>query len=278
MNGYEAVKRALYASGISATDKLVLIAIADHVGPSGVCWPSLERIAGIIGRNERTVRRIIDKLEEGRYIKVTRRRYRGNVYQVLDFPVLDISDVVLDIYDNSVLDTGDTVLDISDTKMSKMSNEQTKNKPTEQTKEQNSAASDSPYWQIPATLETDDFIRSWHAWLTYVNEKGITLTETQAALALAELEGWGVKRAVGAIQESIKRGWRSIYEPKQGKQAANGADAAWAEVWTGSKFVIPSDEKAKATIKRMGGMSRLRASAKRDIDWLRKEFINEYNG
>lgn len=57
-------------------EKLVLIAIVDHISPEGYCWPSQERIARRASVSVRTVRTLIQKLED-RGILI-RERYRAN--------------------------------------------------------------------------------------------------------------------------------------------------------------------------------------------------------
>lgn len=56
------------------TTKLTLIALADHAGEDGVCWPSSGRLSEKTGQNERTVRRHLDELDERGIIARSRRR------------------------------------------------------------------------------------------------------------------------------------------------------------------------------------------------------------
>lgn len=278
MNGYEAVKAALHTKGISPTQKLVLAVLADHVDNSGACHPGIKRLMNLTGFSRQAVCDAIGALETAGLIAVLRYHGKVNQYRLL---LGSQPSRLVNLVDQGSQPSRPLVVNLVDHTSQPSRPEQNNIKPTEQNKEQSEPpANDSPYWQIPPALETADFIRAWHSWLTYANERRLPFTETQAVAALAELEGLGPERATKAIRYSIKRSYRSIYEEKQPKkqQTANGAESAWSEVWTGNQFVIPSDEKAKAAIKRMGGMSRLRATQKQDLDWLRKEFIREYDG
>lgn len=60
-------------------EKLVLLAIADHVTPEGVCWPSQERIAKRASMSVRTVRTVIQKLEERGLLERSRRMHDEGV-------------------------------------------------------------------------------------------------------------------------------------------------------------------------------------------------------
>ena len=48
--------------GLDAGAKLVLLALADHADDTGLCWPSLERLAERTGRNRSTVQRSLRAL------------------------------------------------------------------------------------------------------------------------------------------------------------------------------------------------------------------------
>lgn len=52
------------ARGLGANEKLVLMALADIADDQGICWPSMAHVGGKCDCSERTVRRVIRKLEE----------------------------------------------------------------------------------------------------------------------------------------------------------------------------------------------------------------------
>ena len=73
---------------ISATEKVVLLALADHANEHGLCWPSVSTLMKRANVGERTVQRAIQSLEEGGFITRERRsRENGsdtsNLYRLM---------------------------------------------------------------------------------------------------------------------------------------------------------------------------------------------------
>lgn len=91
------------------------------------------------------------------------------------------------------------------------------------------------FWDIPPTLkDSTPFIAAWGDWLKYVDEAGVNFVETQAQAVLGELAAMGPARATRAIRESIRRGWRSVYEPKNGNSSTAQPEPILTEVEPGS--------------------------------------------
>ncbi len=72
------------------SERLVLLALADNANDQGVCWPSIATIARKAGIEERWTQRVIKKLVEAGYIRVTERpgpdgKNATNVYQFLGY-------------------------------------------------------------------------------------------------------------------------------------------------------------------------------------------------
>lgn len=65
--------RQIRDRGLSATQGLILVRVADHADQEGVCWPGVEGLAEWTGRNERTVRRCLDDFEERGMLRRERR-------------------------------------------------------------------------------------------------------------------------------------------------------------------------------------------------------------
>lgn len=67
------------------TDLLLLLAIADFAGESGIAWPSRQTLARRTRLDPSTVRRIVRKLEADGHIRVSRStgRHQTNVYTLL---------------------------------------------------------------------------------------------------------------------------------------------------------------------------------------------------
>jgi len=94
-------------SPLKGQDKLVLLGIANHADPAGLnAWPSVETLAVYASASERTVQRILVRLEAGGHIVVHRRQggpeglrgdRRPNLYEVVILPEEDpdgVTDVV----------------------------------------------------------------------------------------------------------------------------------------------------------------------------------------
>ena len=75
----EAVDWALRkVQGISPTQKLVLICLANHVGPDGTCWPSQSTVSEYSGLSRETINRTLGSLEkQGIILSVQRRDQSG---------------------------------------------------------------------------------------------------------------------------------------------------------------------------------------------------------
>ena len=65
---------------ISGTDKLVLLALADWANDQGLCWPSLDTLAGKSSLNVRTVSNAIKRLEQGGFIRRETEVGKGTKY------------------------------------------------------------------------------------------------------------------------------------------------------------------------------------------------------
>lgn len=66
---------------------------------------------------------------------------------------------------------------------------------------------------IPENLNTPDFQAVWIKWATHRREIKKPLTPTSTKQQLAELSGWGLSRALAAINYTLAKGWQGIREP-----------------------------------------------------------------
>lgn len=71
-----------------STNKLVLLALADHANADGECWPSMKRIAERSDISPRQVSRAINELVELGLIEKANRRRFGGQYRGWDYRVL----------------------------------------------------------------------------------------------------------------------------------------------------------------------------------------------
>ena len=68
--------------GINATQKLVLLALADWANEEGLCWPSINRLASKTGIAGRSVQRLIRQLEELNLVRREEVSGKGNRYWI----------------------------------------------------------------------------------------------------------------------------------------------------------------------------------------------------
>lgn len=81
------VGKALEQRGLSHSEKLTLIALADCTNSAtGVCWPSMLWISNVIERSARQTRTIVRKLEERGFVSTSHRPGTSSTYVV--FPDL----------------------------------------------------------------------------------------------------------------------------------------------------------------------------------------------
>ena len=85
--------RAILCSGLSPVERLVLVAIADHVNDSGSCWPSKRRLSDLTGYSERTVQRSLSSLADRDVLQRLERPGRSTLYQI-DWQTLEGGDTV----------------------------------------------------------------------------------------------------------------------------------------------------------------------------------------
>lgn len=67
--------------GLTMTQKIVLLKLADNANEAGVCWPSLQTIAEDCGCSVRTVSRAVSHFEGINLLSHDRRFNRSNMYQ-----------------------------------------------------------------------------------------------------------------------------------------------------------------------------------------------------
>lgn len=85
MNGYQAVKAALYTPGLTTSQKMVLVALADHVGDDGAmeCRPGMSRLKELTSLSKPTIVVAIRELETMGLLTVLRAHGQGNRYRLM---------------------------------------------------------------------------------------------------------------------------------------------------------------------------------------------------
>ena len=69
-------------TGMSSTQKLVLISLADQANDDGVCWPSIRRMSERTCLSDRAIRDAIVWLSESGVLAVEHRYNSSNVYTI----------------------------------------------------------------------------------------------------------------------------------------------------------------------------------------------------
>ena len=67
--------------------------------------------------------------------------------------------------------------------------------------------------QIPAALNTPEFLAAWTSWQQHRRELKKPLTPTATQQQMAKLREWGPAQAIIALNNSIASGWTSLYLP-----------------------------------------------------------------
>lgn len=66
------------------------------------------------------------------------------------------------------------------------------------------------FWDLPEELKYDGFVHEWRNWLNYVDEAGLTFTETQARAILDQLAERANGSAPAVIKHCYVNGWKNI--------------------------------------------------------------------
>ena len=69
-------------TGMSSTQKIVLISLADQANDEGVCWPSIKSISKRSCLTERAVRNALEWLKKAKILEVQQRFNSSNVYKI----------------------------------------------------------------------------------------------------------------------------------------------------------------------------------------------------
>jgi DNA-binding transcriptional ArsR family regulator len=131
--------RSAWAHEGSSSERLLLLALADHADrETGVCWPSIGRLAAMTGMSRSTIYRLLSKLEAAGAIERHSRAGRSSAY-VLP-PVSSCEGSQADtgrMVGRGGPSTGRLPVRLSDTGVPKRDPNLVLNRETEETKESN---------------------------------------------------------------------------------------------------------------------------------------------
>jgi hypothetical protein len=71
-------------------------------------------------------------------------------------------------------------------------------------------------YEIPPELNDPRFLEVWQEWIKHRSEIRKKLTPSASKKQLKKLAGWGLERAINAIEHSIAGGWQGIFEEGSG--------------------------------------------------------------
>ena len=74
--------RLIFGAELGSREKLVLLAISDHLGSNATAWPSWNRLAARTGLSERTVSRSLERMEAQEVINVQRVTGKPSRYSI----------------------------------------------------------------------------------------------------------------------------------------------------------------------------------------------------
>ena len=83
---FDRIKAIRSASGVSPTDRLVLLVLASYADTEGRCWPSVQRVADGCGLTQRSARRILRRLESAKLIRKDGKGRRGTTAYIVANP------------------------------------------------------------------------------------------------------------------------------------------------------------------------------------------------
>jgi hypothetical protein len=75
--------RWAWSQSLKASEKLVLLALADRAGENHGCWPSVSRLVSDTGLDKKTISAVTQRLEDCGLLVISRESGKGNFYQLI---------------------------------------------------------------------------------------------------------------------------------------------------------------------------------------------------
>ncbi len=207
--------RAWKTEGLSMTQKIVLVKLADNASDQGQCWPSVPTIAKECSCTERAVYSAIKELERLGHITRRIRSGTSTVYMVnpcttftpeTDSPLNDIHP--------TPEPTSPPPLNVVHTTPERRSP-----KPSRTVKRTIKEPSES--LQLP--FESEVFKNQWADWITYRKAKRKPVSDHGMKQTFEDFTKWGEEASIESMRKSIKSDWQGLFEPRQSPagQASN---------------------------------------------------------
>ena len=210
-----AIIKAIADIGLTAF--AVYVVLQMHVNDAGECWPSIQTIAKTIGLSSRAVQYAIGRLCAAGLIVKTERPGRATLYRLTPATSCtpsadgDAPDCTIPL--QPVAPGGapscTTPLQLRAPRTIPIEQDSHNNTHGTTTKARGKAAA---VVEIPEGLDCEEFQEAWARWSKHRKEIRQSLTPSTTAAQLKKLGAWGVTRAVAAIDHSIEKGWKGIFE------------------------------------------------------------------
>ena len=201
--------------------KLVLLGLADYSGTKNkAAFPSFETLAKKCGISRSTIVRAIKDLVKAGLVTKENRPNSSNLYHLNLKYLSDTEEAHSDTSTVSEEHHGGITETPKPIKNQSVTNQLTKEEEwgVEETK--------AKKVELPKALNTSAFKAAWSSYLQYLREiKKPPPTPSSVKQKWAEMAKWGHDQAIEAIRQTIRNGWKGIFEPKASpsKPRAEGA-------------------------------------------------------
>lgn len=219
-----AITWAWQQKGINPTDKLVLVALADHSDDKGTCWPGMESIAEKTGLTRRTVINSISRLEETGIVKKQQRTANGfkisNVYTLsigrVTYEKIEKKQDVNHVHnDVNMTAQGCEFDDMQDVNMTAPRCEADSHKPSIDQPSVKQTSKKQTYIQ-----ELPDFIprNLWDDFISMRKQIKAPLTKTAESLAIKRLTNLkeSGQDIIAVMEQTIFNSWKGFFPVKNG--------------------------------------------------------------
>lgn len=202
-------------SKMDGTALLLLLALADNANDDGHCWPSTHYLAEKIRVSKRSVIRLVKKIEAAGELKVKREKGHSNRYQIVVTECHQCQNVTGDTHDTTVVTNWHHSGDTHDTTVVTPVSPRTVKNHQRTVREPSSKKKTPQPVEIPATLQTNEFIQAWQDFTDHRKEIKAKMTPRAATMQLNKLAEQPPEIATAMIKQSIMNGWKGIFELKQ---------------------------------------------------------------
>lgn len=204
--------------GMTSTQKLVLISLADQCNDDGICWPSVKKIAIRTCLSERAIQNSIKWLYEQGAIQIKEREGRSTIYQVTPAgyaPPQDMRGAP-----NAPTPAPRSETPAPDAPAPARGAPITHNKPKETKGKPKKGGNGILDLELPDWLT----FQNWKDWVEHRLSLKSPLTEKAAHLCIKKLQSLMTQgfSPSDIIEQSIRSGWKDFYPIKGGyeKQSA----------------------------------------------------------